>query len=176
MEVTGDYDAKNPDGTLNSEPRQIIAKEFFKTHKDEYDFVVIFSNFDFQMPDATSKAFYLHVKNDIQGIGRQPFDYSSLFGSNGKLQGVIDMGNAATIVADPLDPKFEETLSILAHEQMHRWGAYVKFKDSNGNISTALLGLNLEHWSFLLDSYGSVLYGNKWQDNGNGTHLIKYKN
>ena len=25
------------------------------------------------------------------------------------------------------------------------------------------------HWSFLLDSEGSVLYGNDWQDNGDGT-------
>ena len=31
MEVTGNYDANNPDGTINSLPRQAIAKEFFKT-------------------------------------------------------------------------------------------------------------------------------------------------
>ena len=133
MEVTGSYDAKNPEGTINSLPRQIITEEFFKTHKDEYDFIVIFSNFDFQMPDAEAKAFYLHVKNDIQGIGNPFSDNSFLFGSNGKLQGIIDMGNIATLTVDPIDPKFENTLSILAHEQMHRWGAYVKFKDSNGN-------------------------------------------
>jgi len=52
MEVTGNYDAKNPDGSVNDIPRQIIAKEFFKTHKDVYDFLVIFSNFDFEMPDS----------------------------------------------------------------------------------------------------------------------------
>lgn len=98
MEVTGNYDAKNPDGTLNSEPRQAITKEFLRTHKDEYDFLVIFSNFDFQMPETEVKAFYLHVKNDTQGIGKQPFDYSTFFGSNGKLQGIIDMGNIATFV------------------------------------------------------------------------------
>jgi len=169
MEVTGSYDAKNPDGTINSLPRQIITEEFFKTHKDEYDFIVIFSNFYFQMPDAEAKAFYLHVKNDIQGIGNPLFDNSSLFGSNGKLQGIIDMGNIATLSVDPTDPEFEETLSILAHEHMHRWGAYVKFKDSHGTISTYLLGKDDAHWSYLLNSYGSVLYGNQWQDNGNGT-------
>ncbi|MEW6215865.1 MAG: hypothetical protein AB1478_11805, partial [Nitrospirota bacterium] len=169
MEVTGNYDAKNPDGSINAEPRQVIAKEFFKTHKDEYDFLVIFSNFDFQMPDAEARAFYLGVKNDIQGIGQQLFDNSALFGSNGKLQGTIDIGNISNIVTNPLDPEFEDTLSTLGHEQMHRWGAYVKFKDSNGNVSTVLLGKELSHWSFLLNSYGSVLYGNQWQDNSNGT-------
>jgi hypothetical protein len=128
MEVTGNYNAKKADGTINSEPRQAITKEFLKTHKDGYDFLVIFSNFDFQMPDAEAKAFYLHVKNDIRGIGNPLSDNSSLFGSNGKLQGIIDMGNITTLTVDPIDPKFEDTLSILAHELMHRWGAYVKFK------------------------------------------------
>jgi flagellar hook assembly protein FlgD len=169
MEVNGNYDAKNSDGTINSGPRQAIAKEFLKTHKDEYDFIVIFSNFDFQMPRSEAVAFYMGVKNDIQGIGRQLFDNSSLFGSNGKLQGTIDMGNIETLAVDPRESDFEETLYILAHEQMHRWGAYVRFRDVNGNIQESLLGKDKEHWNFLLDSDGSVLYGNKWQDNGNGT-------
>ena len=52
---------------------------------------------------------------------------------------------------------------------MHRWAAYVTFKDVNGEISNALLGSGSSHWSFLLDSAGSVMYGNAWQDNGNGT-------
>ncbi len=169
MEVAGNYDSKNPDGSLNTLPRQEIAKEFFRTHQDQYDFFVIFSNFDFSMPDASAKAFYLEVKNDTQGIGKQIFDNSSIFGSNSKLQGTIDMGNIATITTNPSDPKFEETISILAHEQMHRWGANVKFKDAAGNTSTALLGKDGSHWSFLLDSDGSVLYGNDWRDNGDNT-------
>ncbi len=169
IEVTGNYDAKTPDGSINAESRRVITKEFFRTHKDEYDFHVIFSNFDFKMLDAEAKAFYLGVKNNIQGIGKPLFDYSTLFGSNGKLQGTIDMGNISTLIINPLNPKFEETLSILAHELMHRWGACVKFKDAYGNISTTLLGKDMSHWSFLLNSYGSVLYGNQWQNNDNGT-------
>ncbi|MEW6571053.1 MAG: CARDB domain-containing protein [Nitrospirota bacterium] len=169
MEVIGNYDARNPDGSINDIPRRIIAKEFFRTHKDEYDFLVLFSNFDFQMPDSESDAFYLGVRNDTRGIGKPLFDHSELFGSYGKLQGIIDMGNMSKLVTDPLDPGFEETLAIISHEQMHRWGAYEKFVDKSGNISAALLGKDMEHWSFLLDTQASVLYGNKWQDNGNGT-------
>ncbi|MEW6417392.1 MAG: PKD domain-containing protein [Nitrospirota bacterium] len=168
IEVTGNYDAKNPDGSINALPRQEIAKEFLKNHPDEYDFFVIFTNFDFSMPDASAKAFYLEVKNDVQGIGKQIFDNSSLFGS-GKLQGIIEMGNVSAIVTDPSNPKFEETINNLAHEQMHRWGANVKFKDASGNTSTALLGKDGTHWSFLFDSDASVLYGNDWKDNGDGT-------
>ncbi len=169
MEVTGNYDAKNPDGTINVIPRQEIAKEFLRTHSDQYDFLVIFSNFDFTMPDAAAKAFYLEIKNDVHGIGKLIFDNSSLFGSNGKLQGMIDMGNILKLVTNPLDTKFEETILTLAHEQMHRWGANIKFKDESGNISTALLGKDGVHWSYLLDTDASVMYGNDWRDNGDGT-------
>lgn len=169
MEVTGNYDANNPDGSINSDPRKTIAKEFYRLHKDEYDFLVMFSNFDFQMPDPAAKAFYLHVKNDTRGIGQQIFDNSALFGSNGKLQGTIDMGDISALTTDPLDMNFERSLDILSHELMHRWGSYVKFMAAQGIVSAALLGKDLSHWSFLLNSYASLLYGNQWQDNGNGT-------
>lgn len=170
MEVSGNYDAYNSDGSVNAVPRQIIAQEFFKTHKDDYDFIVIFSNFDFAMPDnGEARGFYSTVKNDTSGIGLDPFDHTALYGSIGKLQGTVDMGNLATIVSDPLDPMFEDTLGVLSHEMMHRWAANAKFKDTNGTISSALLGKDGSHWSFLLDSGGSLMYGNAWQDNGNGT-------
>ncbi len=169
MEVTGDYDAGDPDDSLDVVPRQVIAKEFFRLHKDEYDFLVIFTNFDFEMLGEETKAFYLEVKNDTQGIGREVFDNSNLYGSSGKLQGTIDMGNISNIKTDPLEPEFENTLSILSHEMLHRWAAHIRYRDGEDNAGTALLGRDGSHWSFLLDTDGSVLYGNDWQDNGDGT-------
>ncbi len=170
MEMTGDYSAYAQDGSVNSAPREAIAKEFFKTHKDEYDFLFIFSNFDYQMPeDGQAKAFHMGVKNDIQGLGFDAFDNTSFFGSSGKLQGFVDMGNLSGLVTDPLDPKFDYTLYLLTHEMMHQWGAHAKFKDQSGNNSSSLIGKDNIHWSYLFDSGGSVLYGNRWQDNGNGT-------
>ena len=169
MEVAGNYDAKNPDGSMNTLPRQEIAREFIKNHTDDYDFMVVFSNFDFTMPASEAKAYYLEVKNDTQGIGKALFDDSNFYGSNGKLQGIIDMGNVVNRFSGIADPKFEETLSTLAHEQMHRWGAGVKFRDAGGNISTALIGKDGVHWRYLLDSDASLMYGNDWQDNKDGT-------
>ena len=169
MEVTGNYDAKNTDGTVNSDARAVIAREFYKTHKDEYDFLVIVSNFDFKMPETEARAFYMGVKNDTRGIGEELFDNTSLFGSGGRLQGTIDMGNLAYIATDPYSPDFENTFYIMNHEMMHRWGARVKFKAADGTTSSALLGKDGSHWSFLLDSQRSVLYGNTWHDNGDGT-------
>ena len=97
-----------PDGTINDLPRQEIAKEFLRLHKDEYDFLVIFSNFDFELPEAEAKAFYLEVKNDTQGIGKELFDDTAQFGSDGKLQGIIDMGNNSELAAIALDPEFKD--------------------------------------------------------------------
>ncbi len=171
MEYTGNYDAISPDGTINALPRQEVSNEFFSTHKDEYDFIVIFTNFDFQMPASEALAFYSHIRNNSTGIGKELFDNSSFFGSSGKLQGCIDMGNIRNLHVTPLDPDFEQTLYILAHEYLHRWGAYIEFRDTDGSDSNALISLGeySAHWSFLTDSDGSVLYGNDWQENGDST-------
>lgn len=171
----GNYDAENFDDSDISLPRQEIAREFFKTHPDNYDFLVIFTNFDFQMPryqiageSVTAAGFYNSVRNDTQGIGNDVFDTSSLYGSAGKLQGVIDMGPMAQKTSDPMDPDFSEIMTILSHELLHRWAAYVHFM-KDGEASDALLGSNASHWSFLLDTKGSMQYGNAWRDNQNGT-------
>jgi len=170
MEVGGNYDARKADGSVNDFPRQEIAKEFIKQHQDQYDFLVILSNFDFPMPQAEAKAFYLEVKNAAQGIGKAVFDSSAAFGSNGKLQGTIDMGNITGMGLNPLHPeKFEQALDTLAHEQLHRWGAEVKFRNPDGTMNSALLGKDGTHWSYLLDTDGSILYGNDWRDNKDGT-------
>lgn len=168
MEVNGNFDSDNPDGSVNTQPRQAIAKEFFRLHKDEYDFVAIFSNFDYQRPiDAV--AYYTPVKNDVRGIGLDEFNYSKSYGSDNKLQGTIDMWNLLKLVTNPLDPNFNFTVDTLVHETLHRWGAYVKFMDWNGKVSNALIGYQAAHWSFLFDSGGSTHLGNKWKDNGDGT-------
>jgi len=169
MEVEGDYSSTNSDGNTYTYPREVVAKEFYKTHTDRYDFLVFFSDFDFPMPkDAV--AFYNRVKNDIKGIGLGDIDNSTYFGSSSVLQGTIDMGNLSNIAADPLDPGFSFTMGTLSHELMHRWGAYVHFKPAGiGGTSSDLLGQLDSHWSFLLDTKGSLEYGNNWRDNGNGT-------
>jgi hypothetical protein len=168
MEVAGTYDITNGDGSINPVPRQEIAKRFIQLHDDTYDFLVIFTTFPIAMPEEGTNGFYLGVKNDTQGIGSPIFDNSEFFGSN-RLQGTIDMGNGVSLAANPLNPEFEEALATLAHQFIHRFGAYARYRKTDGTTSTALLGKNSSHWSYLLDSGGSFIYGNGWRDNGNGT-------
>lgn len=167
IEIAGNYNKNLAGGQPNVEPRAVIAREFFRTHPDQYDFIVAFSTFDFNTGDAT--AFHWAVQNKVQGVGLPQFDVTSLFGSNGKLQGFIDMAALTRYRTDPLDPQFENVLSVLSHEILHQWGVRVRFRQADGTISQALLGRDNSHWSYLLDSNGSVEYGADWRDNGDGT-------
>jgi len=168
MEITGNYDAKNPDGTVNDQPRQAIAKEYFETH-DDTDFLVFLSTFDYALPEAGAEGFYLTVKNDTQGINQPFFDNSAQFGSAGKLQGTIDMGNITPLATAPYGSLLDTNVRLLNHELMHRFGPYVRFKNPDGTLNTSLLGKDSAHWSYLLDSKGSLMYGNGWQANQDGT-------
>jgi flagellar hook assembly protein FlgD/fibronectin type 3 domain-containing protein len=165
MEFSGDYDAG-----LN-EPRKTIAKEFFRTHADVYDFLVIYSSFEFPttVAGADASAFYNHVRNDTLGIGQTVYDNSPAFGSQNVLQGYIDMAAVTRWASTTSAPDYDVMLSVFAHELQHRWGSYVKFRNKNGAASTALLGQDASHWSYLLDSQGSVHYGALWRDNGDGS-------
>lgn len=168
MELDGGYDAKNQDGSYNDQPRKAIAAQYFKNHGDA-DFMVFLSTFNYAMPETTAQGFYLPVKNDVQGINQPIMDNSGLFGSTGKLQGTIDLGNVTSLAGNPYGPKLDETLTVLNHELMHRYGAYVRFKNLDGTMDSSLLGKDSSHWSYLLDSKGSLMYGNGWKDNGDGT-------
>lgn len=161
MQAVGSYDASYSDSSAIETTRQKVSNEYFKTHTD-VDFLVILSTFDYALPETDTQGFYLEVKNDTQGIGREQFNNSSSFGSSGRLQGTIDLGNIT-------NRNLDEAITTLSHEISHRFGAYVKYKDTDGNINSSLLGKDNSHWSYLLNSKGSLLYGSNWQANPDGT-------
>src|SRR6185436_12936955 len=167
LRLSGSYDRNLPGGGSNLEPRALLAQEFYGHHLDSYDFLVAFTTFPVVLEEA--RGLHWGVRNDVQGIGLPQFDNSDLFGSDGRLQGFIDMGQLAGHASDPFDPNFERTLTILTHEILHQWAAHVRFRKPDGSLSDALLGRDNSHWSFLLDSDASVLYGNEWRNNGDGT-------
>lgn len=136
IELVGNYDKVKSDGEPNVEPRSVIAREFFRTHPDEYDFLVVFTTFEFATPSSTpgadALAFHMGVRNDVEGIGLPIFDNSDLFGSDGQLQGYVDMAALSRYVTDPLNPGFELVLSTLAHEIQHQWCCYVELQRPDG--------------------------------------------
>ena len=94
MEAFGDYAAIDSSGDVNLVPRQAVSREFYNHHDDDYDFLVIFTNFDFLMPSPGSKAFFHAVKNDVEGVGLELYDATNLYSTDGsfltRLEGLIE--------------------------------------------------------------------------------------
>ena len=150
-----------------AEPRAELARTFYEHNGDDYDFLVVFTTFQFPMGGAA--AFASLVRNDVRGIGLDLFDNGAAFGSGSRLGAIVDMGRLADWSTQPSEPRFETTLTTLLHELQHRWGSRVRFRAPDGTLSTALLGRDGSHWSYLLDSDASVHYGHDWRDNGDGS-------
>ena len=145
-----------------------LTRKFYETHGDDYQQLVVFTNFAYNMEDAF--AYELNIKNDVQGINLDLFNDSAEFGSQGTLESYLAMNELAEFPDDP-DAVFfgtNSTLGIMGQEAGHRWLAFVRFRSGSTN-STALLGRDDAHWSFFFDSDASVMEGNDIRDNGDGS-------
>ncbi|HEY0558475.1 MAG TPA: hypothetical protein VGG20_29760 [Thermoanaerobaculia bacterium] len=148
-----------------------IGEAFFAHFADVYDHVIVFV--DFPLDLSGGFAYELSARNDVSGLGQDLFDYSSLFGSQGRLRAFVMMSSLAHFPADP-DEEFlatNSTLDVMGQEAGHRWLARMQFKDENGKPSNALLGRDLAHWSFKHSTLASDMEGNEIRDNGDGTFV-----
>ena len=145
-----------------------LARKFYQSHGDNFDQLVIWT--DARLTD-TAFAFETTVANEIRGIGLSLFDTSRDFGSAGRLRSFAMMDWIGKYPEDPLQTFLGEnnTVSVLGQEVGHRWLAFMKFRDHTGAQSEALLGRDQAHWSFFLDSDGSVMEGNDIEDLGGGS-------
>jgi hypothetical protein len=145
-----------------------IIHEFYDTHPDVFDLITIFTDHSY-LVGTGAFAFFLPIMNKDQGIGLDQFDFTQQFGST-KITGFLNMDNINRFPADPKQRFLgtNSTLDVIGQEMGHRWMAYPRAR-IEGVISDELLGRDLAHWSFFLDSDASDMEGNDWQDNGNGT-------
>jgi hypothetical protein len=143
------------------------SRRFYQTHPDNFDQLVFFTD----TPVVTDAfAFESTVKNTITGTGLEVFDFSTSLGSGGALQSVVNMDRISKYPEAAAAKIFGESsaLGILAHETGHRWLAHLRFRNADRSISDQLLGRQLAHWSFFMDSDGSVMEGNEIEDLGGG--------
>ncbi len=149
-----------------------VARRFYQTHPDTFDQLVMWTDTRLQ---TTSFAYESTVKNEIRGIGVDVYDIASEFGSAGTLRSVVAMDALTKYPDDPTARLLGQnnTLSLLGQESGHRWLVFFQFRDANGNRSTSLLGRDQAHWSFFVDSDGSVMEGNDWEDKGGGTFVTR---
>ncbi|MCB1585810.1 MAG: Ig-like domain repeat protein, partial [Xanthomonadales bacterium] len=160
INFVGNYD-KTIDGMPNHEARQAVMHEFFRHQDDDYDFIFVFTQFEFDTGEAT--AFANSIFNDVEGIGKELFDYRANY-SSGILQSIIDMADVNRWEFNPANRNYDALLDTVIHEFMHRWGISVKYIDANGEVSNRLLGRSNSHWSYYFNSNASVMYGSLWQE------------
>lgn len=135
----------------NTAIRQALAAEIKTKSKNDLDYLVVFTDFDFDKGGAT--AFITRQKNAIQGIG-QP-----IFGNqDDRLLGIVDMGNLSKIDLTRGSSEERAYLNVLAHEVMHAFGVYIRPDVLRGNTDA--------HWNFFADSDASVMYGARWRAQG----------
>lgn len=145
------------------------VQAFAERFADVYDGVFVWLDFPAVVPGF---AFAVPLQNEIRGIGVETFDATFLVPASRNLEIFVQMGNLSRFPDDP-DEIFmttASTMTVVGHEFGHRWLAHVRFLDGAGEESWDLLdGPGGIHWSFHMSSQGSLMHGNDWQDNGDGT-------
>lgn len=147
-----------PYGTQGA-PRAQVAQQFYATHGDAYDFLVVLPTFEVELGQEVA-GYHRVVRNSVQGIGLPQYDVGAQFGSAARLKGYVDV---RALSPSALGTTLESAASILAHEVAHQWSGNVAYLDPVTKArKTDLLGQDGAHWSFFLDSEASVLYGSDW--------------
>ena len=143
------------------------SRRFYETHADAFDQLVFWTDSPV-IEDAF--AFETTVQNAITGIGLEVFDAAPILGSAGALQSVVNMDRVGKYGDTPSAKLFGEisSLGVLAHETGHRWLARLLFRNADRTVSDQLLGRQRAHWSFFMDSDGSVMEGNEIEDQRGG--------
>lgn len=168
----GELAAIQSDGSpYDDAARQRTARHFYASHRDAYDFLIVFPTFNTSFGQAETFGLHTLVRNDVSGIGKPIVDRGNAFGSPARLKGYIDIGLLRTGVADG---DVQASVAIIAHEVAHQWSASIRFRDpQTGLISGDLLGHLGAHWSFFLDSDADVLYGSEWESTTSGFRTVR---
>lgn len=140
-----------------------LMNRFYLSFADSFFQAIFFTNFTQTMGGFANE---VNIKNNIAGIGLGVFDFSEVLGSNGVLESRLNMNRISAWPNDPRQRFFGDGnnfLTILGQEAGHRWGAFVNFIDSNGELSNLILGRSDAHWSYYVDVDHSSLEGGNWQ-------------
>jgi hypothetical protein len=146
-----------------------VTTRFIQTFGDDYDQIAVFLSFaDRLSPNAL--AYLQPVKNDVKGLGLDLYDRTSLFGSKGRMQGVLNMKRINLYGRDAAGDPENSLYPVWAQEAAHRWLVYFRFQSVGEAVSTALLGRQNAHWERGVQAQGSIMDGYDWMQNPDGSY------
>ena len=150
-------------------PDNEVINVFLDNNLDIFDFIVLYNNFVLTEPIIAN---YVNVTNNFSGTGNTTMDLSELYGSRGKLKGILNMGNVSKYNSDTA-VGLDSAVDYILHELGHHWSGRAVFEDSYGNIRKSLLEKpDYYHWNMYVD-FISPMGGSGWQDNDDGTYTNK---
>jgi len=149
------------------------AQAFYHDYDDEYDFLLLFTNFYAELAGGQLLAYHLAVANAVEGLG-----YKHIYGTDhfndgpdytgrtalGSLQSVLNLADVRGYPDSMTSIYWRDYTppTFMSHEIGHRWLARVRLCPGGGP-ENALLGRGGVHWSFFFDSRASVVEGNAWE-------------
>jgi len=140
-------------------------KKFYQSNPDDFDFISIFHD-----ASLSGRMYHQNIKNNIEGIGLRDFDFSSSYGSEGKLLGI----NVIPYIPSTVEEKEILSMNALLHETGHQWGVYIGENFSNDPNAVAMLEIkqqNIHFYRGLASPYqtGTPMFSDRWVANGDGT-------
>tara|TARA_B110000046_G_scaffold179263_1_gene208251 strand:- start:4116 stop:5024 length:909 start_codon:yes stop_codon:yes gene_type:complete len=93
--------------------RNLIFEDIYKKFPDEYDFIFLVLNEPGIPQGMGYYGMLIGVSNAIEGTGQGIYDYSSDYGSDGKLKAVMQLTGLSYLQSGPS-----------LHELMHNWGNF----------------------------------------------------
>ncbi|MBI4892302.1 MAG: hypothetical protein HY821_16880 [Acidobacteria bacterium] len=161
-------------GTTDGIDMVRVAQRFYESHEDAYDYLVVFNTLGIAaQPGAL--AYESTVRNYRTGIGDAVYDSGASYGSEYRLQAVLNMGPLRQYPRDPYARvgsrgllTGDNTMTLIGHETGHLFLALASIRDPLNPDARPMLGTQLAHWSFNFNSEASLLEGNRIQDNGPG--------
>jgi len=152
----------------------VLSQTFLQHFEDAYDFLAVWEDFSITLLQGNAFAFASTIKNDVRGIGQQVYDGTAGYGSSGRLQTILQMGwiNKYSTELGRRTNRTYDSMGILAHEAGHRWLSFPRIIEGNGARTNRLIGAGGSHWSFFVDTDGSLMEGNDYDDVGGGDFRI----
>ena len=155
----------NNDGFSNTGLRTDLVQDIYQRFDDDYDFIILLLN-EPSIPENLS--YYgrlIGVSNSIKGIGLSSYDFSSEYGSSGKLKALIQMTGLEYLKYGPA-----------LHELAHQWANFALPTHSVSSTGTDLTSFLFgSHWGFTGGNTKGQLGGfeqSSLVDNGQNSYSV----
>ena len=155
----------NNDGFSNNSLRTDLVQDIYQRFNDDYDFIILLLN-EPSIPENLS--YYgrlIGVSNSVEGIGLSSYDFSSEYGSSGKLKALIQMTGLEYLKYGPA-----------LHELAHQWANFAlpthSVSSTGSDLTSFLFG---SHWGFTGGNTKGQLGGfeqSSLVDNGQNSYSV----